>query len=127
MAVGCILLPMGTRMWVLGLLLAVAFACGLDRKRAGHGDDADPGFSAESLELSNHDSILNLLEPEEREAFTRSKMSGLDNPGGGSLDSDSGDQTESTGKKADEAAKVGLSVLTVAITVGAAVAPFFLF
>jgi hypothetical protein len=115
--------PMGTRMWVLGLVLTAALACGLDSKRAGQQDDEKPRFSADSLELSNHDSVLELLDPEEREAITRSQMSGFDHLG--AAPADGGEKT--TEQKADDAAKVGLSVLSVAVTVGMAVAPFFLF
>jgi hypothetical protein len=110
---------MGTRGWVLGLVLTAALACGLDGRRAGHQDDAEPEFSADRLGLNDHDAIFDLLEPEEREAFARSHMSGTGDGPGASSDTSEG--------KADTAGKVGLSVLTVALSVGAAVAPFFLF
>jgi hypothetical protein len=104
---------------VLAVALAGAVACGVDAHRAAHPDDAAPEFSADKLDLSEQDSILELLEPEEREAFARAGMSGA-RPEHLDL---ADDETET---KADTAGKVSLSVLTVALSVGAAVAPFFL-
>ena len=104
----------------LGLALVTAVACGLDSQRVGRAKDADPEFSAERLSLAEQDSILDVLDPEEREAVTRTGMSGarpehVAQPG------------EEAETKADTAGKVSLSVLSVALSVGAAVAPFFLF
>jgi len=104
----------------LGLALVAAVACGVDGQRAGRPKDPDPEFSAERLDLAQQDSILDVLEPEEREAVARTGMSGarpehVAKPG------------EETETKADTAGKVTLSFLSVALSVGAAVAPFFLF
>jgi hypothetical protein len=104
----------------LGLALGATVACGLDGQRAGRPKDPEPEFSAERLDLAEQDSILDVLEPEEREAVDRTGISGarpehVAKPG---------DETDS---KADTAGKVSLSVLSVALSVGAAVAPFFLF
>jgi len=109
---------MGTRGWVLGLALTMVLACGLDGRRAGHRDDTEPEFSADRLELSDQDAILDLLEPDEREALTRSQMSGVPgDPAGAPADE----------TKSDKAGKVGLSVLSVALSAAAVAAPFFLF
>ena len=105
------------RGWALGLALTAFVACGLDGRRAGQRDDAEPEFSADRLELGDHDSILDLLEPEEREALTRSQMSGTGGEG----------PSEQREGKADKAGKVGLSVLSVALSAAAVAAPFFLF
>ncbi len=105
---------------VVGLLLGVAVACGLDGRRASHPDDGEPEFSAERLDIAKQDSVLDLLEPEEREAVARSGISGARPEHVAAA----GEETET---KADTAGKVGLSLLTVALSVGAAVAPFLLF
>jgi hypothetical protein len=102
----------------LGLALLAAVACGVDTKHAA--GPTDPEFSAEKLSLANQDSILDVLEPEEREAVARTGMSGA-RPEHVAMP---GEETET---KADTAGKVSLSVLSVALSVGAAVAPFFLF
>ena len=110
---------MRTRGWVLGIVLTAAFACGVDGRRAGHPDDGEPKFSADRLELNDHDAILDLLEPEEREALARSQMSGTGDGRGAGSDTSEG--------KADKAGKVGISVLSVALSAAAVAAPFFLF
>ena len=110
---------MRTRGWVLGLALTAAVACGLDGRRAGHQDDGEPEFSADRLALNDHDAIFDLLEPEEREALARSQMSGTGD--GRGVSSDTSDS------RADKVGKVGLSVLSVALSAAAVAAPFFLF
>jgi hypothetical protein len=104
---------------VLGVVLTTTLACGVDARRAGHQGDEQSEFSADRLELNDRDAILDLLEPEEREALTRSQMSGVR--------AENGDPVVPAETKADKAGKVGLSVLTVALAVGAAAAPFLLF
>jgi len=59
--------------------------------------------------------MTDLLDPEEREAMAHAGLPGDARPG-----ADEEDAGDTTGK-------VGLSVLSVALSVGAAVAPFFLF
>ena len=103
----------------MGLVVAIV-ACGLDRQQAGRPKDPEPEFSAERLDFPEQDSILDLLEPEEREAVARSGISGA-RPEHVATPADEGES------KADTAGKVSLSVLSVALSVGAAVAPFFLF
>ena len=110
---------MRTRGWVLGIALTATLACGVDARRAGHQDDAESEFSADRLELNDRDGIYDLLEPEEREALSRSQMSGVR--------AANGDPPATAETRADKAGKVGLSVLSVALAVGAAAAPFLLF
>jgi len=109
---------MRTRGWVFGLALTAVLACGLDGRRAGHPDG--PEFAGERREAGGHDPFLDMLDPEEREALARSQMTGI----GDVTDGPKPPQEED---KADRAGKVGLSILTVAISLGAAAAPFLLF
>ena len=83
-------------------------------------DDA-PAFSADELgDPTEEGSILQLLEPEEREALARSQMTGM---------RPEPEQKPEPPKEGlgDKIGKVGLSVATVAVSIGAVVAPFFLF
>jgi len=59
--------------------------------------------------------MTDLLDPEERNAMAHAGLAGDARPGADEQDA------------GDTAGKVGLSVLSVALTVGAAVAPLFLF
>jgi len=97
-----------------GLLLVGA--CGAERRHAAHSDD-DPGdFSADRFDdLDEEGTMTDLLDPEERDATERSELPGDARPGA---------DKQNAG---DTAGKVGLSVLTVALSLGAAVAPFLLF
>ena len=97
-----------------GLLLA---ACAADRRHAARPDDDDPAtISADRLDdLDEEGAMTDLLDPEEREAMAHAGLPGDARPG-----ADEEDAGDTTGK-------VGLSVLSVALSVGAAVAPFFLF
>ena len=110
---------MRTRGWVLCLALTTALACGLDGPKAGHPKDDGSEFSADGLSLNEHDAILDMLEPEEREALTRSQMSGVR--------VGDGNPAAAEESKADKAGKVGISVLSVALSAAAVAAPFFLF
>ena len=96
-----------------GLLLAAA--CAADRRHAARPDDDDPAtISADRLDdLDEEGAMTDLLDPEERGAMQRAGLPG---------DARSGEDSQD-----DTAGKVGLSVLTVALSLGAAVAPFFLF
>ena len=108
----------GAGLWLAGVAV-VAFialpACGLDHKKPAPEDDSD--FSADRLDMPDDDMVFEALQPEEKDAVERSGMSGVRPPDGA--------PAEET--KSDKAGKVGLSVLSVAMTIGAAVAPFFLF
>ena len=109
---------MRTRGWVLGLALTAVLACGLDGQRTGHPDGRE--FTGKRSEAGGHDPFLDMLDPEEREALARSQMTGI----GEVSDGPKPPQEED---KADRAGKVGLSILSVAISLGAAAAPFLLF
>src|SRR5689334_15193740 len=95
---------------VAGLALVALVACS-----AGHQKPKPPpDYSAEQLaEPALGDSVLDLLEPEEREAVERSGMTGARPV--------SAPAAESEGGPGDTAGKVGLSLLTVAVSIGAAV------
>ena len=97
-----------------GLLLAGA--CAADRRHAARPDDDPAEVSADRLDdLDEEGAMTDLLDPEEREAMAHAGLPGDARPG-----ADEEDAGDTTGK-------VGLSVLTVALSLGAAVAPFFLF
>jgi len=98
-----------------GLLLAGA--CAADRRHAARPDDDDPTtISADRLDDLDEEGAMNdLLDPEERGAMERAGLSGDARPG------------EDEQGASDTVGKVGLSVLTVALSVGAAIAPLFLF
>ncbi len=103
-----------TGLWLAGLAvvaLTTLPAC-TPRHPCPVPDDA-VDFSADQLDLAD-DVVLDGLEPEEREAVERSGISHAASA------PDAGDS------KSDTAGKVGLSVLSVAMTIGAVVAPFFL-
>ena len=98
-----------------GLLLVAA--CAAERRHAARPDDDDPAtISADRLDdLDEEGAMTDLLDPEERDAMTRAGLPGDARPGEDEQDA------------GDTAGKVGLSVLTVALSVGAAIAPLFLF
>jgi hypothetical protein len=115
----------------------LALACGIDSHRPGFHDDSEdlPAFSAARLgDPFGEGSALDFLEPEEREAVERSGMTGLnfrdDDPAAGSEaeppDGADPDRRQDEGML-DKASKVGVALLSVGISLGAAAAPFFLF
>ena len=101
---------------VAGLALAgllLAGACAADRRHAARPDDDDPAtISADRLDdLDEEGAMTDLLDPEERNAMAHAGLAGDARPGADEQDA------------GDTAGKVGLSVLSVALSVGAAVAP----
>jgi hypothetical protein len=104
---------------VAGLALAgllLAGACAADRHHAARPDDDPAEISADRLDdLDEEGAMADLLDPEERDAMARAGLPGDARP--------SADEQDA----GDTAGKVGLSVLTVALSLGAAVAPLFLF
>ena len=97
-----------------GLLLAGA--CAADRRHAARPDDDPAEVSADRLDdLDEEGAMTDFFDPEERGAMTQAGLAG---------DARSGEDEQGA---SDTAGKVGLSVLTVALSLGAAVAPFFLF
>jgi hypothetical protein len=109
----------GTGLWLAGLALvtlALLPACGLDHKRPAP-DDNSRDLSADRLDFADESPFLEDLDPAERSAAERS---GLAVPA-------VEDDPPASESKSNTAGKVGISVLSVALSVGAAVAPFFLF
>src|SRR6266516_2112277 len=101
-----------------GLLLAGA--CAADRRHAARPDDDPAEISADRLDdLDEEGAMTDLLDPEERDAMARAGLPGDARPGEDEQGAEQG--------AGDTAGKVGLSVLTVALSVGAAIAPLFLF
>ena len=99
---------------VAGLLLAGA--CAADRRHAARPDDDPAEVSAARRDDRDEEGAMAAFcDPEERAAMTRAGLAG---------DARSGEDEQGA---SDTAGKVGLSLLTVALSVGAAVAPFFLF
>src|SRR5215510_8082005 len=104
------------------LALVVLPACGLEHKKPDP-EDNTADFAADRLGLSDEDTFFEDLDPSERAAVARS---GIATPR--AIDDDSDPAPEPKPQtKSETAGKVGLSVMSVAITIGAAVAPFFLF
>jgi hypothetical protein len=104
---------------VLGVVLLTLPACGLNKSQAHHDDDAST-VSADKLEMSDDEgAIYALLDPEEREA--------AEHAGIGGADATAADAEQPADGAGDTAGKAGLSFLSVAIVVGAAIAPLFLF
>ena len=97
--------------------LVLMGACAADRRGAAKPAADDPAeVSADRLDdLDEEGAMTELLDPEERAAMTRAGLPGDARPG------------EDEQGASDTAGKVGLSLLTVALSVGAAIAPFFLF
>jgi hypothetical protein len=112
------------RRWVAGVLvaglLAAAVLSGARGVRAA--DDDEPGLSADQLgDATEEGSILQMLEPDEREALARSQMTGMrPEPEPKAAEP----EQEGVG---DTVGKVGISIASVALSVAAVVAPFFLF
>jgi hypothetical protein len=117
--------------WVAGLVI-FGLVGGVSAGEERGADEAVPEFSAERLGEPNHDSILDMLDSEEREAVTRSGMSlGSDSsvsPEGpqGPFAPETRQQQSRTGRALDTVGKIGVSVLGVALSVAAVAAPFFL-
>ncbi len=98
--------------------LLLVSACAGDRRHAPRPDDPDANLASagrwDDLEEQDAGSgMTDLLDPVQRDAMARDGLATDDPPG----------EQEA---RSDTAGKVGLSVLSVALSVGAAVAPFFL-
>jgi hypothetical protein len=100
---------------VIALLLS---ACAAERPHPADPDD-DATFSADRLDFGDEGPVLDMLDPDERDAAKRSGISGSHATEDGS--------PEAPESKSETVGKVGFSVLTVAVSIGAAVAPFLLF
>jgi hypothetical protein len=118
--------------WVAGLVM-FGLVGGISAFAQRHEDDeALPEFSAERLEDPEHDSILDMLEPEEREAVTRSGMSLGSEPGAspegpqGPFGPETRQQQGRSEGTLDKIGKISVSVLGVALSLAAVAAPFFM-
>jgi hypothetical protein len=110
----------------LALAGLLATACGLEKPQAVRGED---DLSAEEdLDTLDEHSVLDMLEPEEREAVARAGLTGLAHDGQptGPFASEARRQSKEEGRLYT-AGKVGISVLGVALSAAAVAAPFFLF
>lgn len=122
--------------WMVGLVAALALvgACGIEdpHHRAAFHDDSvsSPEFDAMGIgDPFGQDSAADFLTPEERDAVRRSGMTGVhaDEPAA-RMSKEEQDQAKSgAARTADKAGKVGVALLSVGMTLGAVVAPFFLF
>ncbi len=116
--------------WAAVAIAVLVGGCAADRHRPSFHDDAEdiPAFSASHLgDPPDNDSVADLLLPEEREAVLRSGMTGVRvDPAGAVSHLDDPPKTGISGAL-DKVGKVFVSLLGVALTVGAAVAPFLLF
>jgi hypothetical protein len=109
-----------------GVLLA---GCGAEQHRPGFHDPAHetPEFSAARLGEPEEGSVVDFLEPEEREAVRRSGMTGMDlEPRAAVKLKEPPVPKTGFARAADTVGKVGVALLGVALTIGAAIAPFFL-
>ncbi len=115
----------------------IAGACGLEDKHrpAFHDDSKDnPEFSKIRLgDGFDDDSASDLLTPEEREAVKRSGMTGVHVADENDPLDDEARKLETpeppkgpVARALDNAGKVGVALLSVGVTLGALVAPFFL-
>jgi len=101
----------------------VASGCATARRQP-----AEPGGDEAAVAVENFDDLSEGgsviaradLEPEEREAVERAGMARADGQPAGAAARDGDGVTDATGK-------AGLSVLTVALSLAAVAAPFFLF
>jgi len=127
---------MRVRWRAVAMLLAeglVTAACGLGQHHAVASPDEDdpPAISAETLgEPDLGDPAWDALSPEERAAIERSDIPRpfLDDAAPGKTPPDT--PSEQRGRMArlfDTIGKVGVAVVSVGLTLAAAVAPFFLF
>jgi hypothetical protein len=106
--------------WLAGMAAVMAVgACGLSDHAA---KKEPPELSAERLgDLSDQDSILDLLDADEREAVEREGVTGA-------RPAHEGPPVEAKEESAlDKAGKATFSILTVAVSAAAVAAPFFLF
>ena len=129
------------RRWTaIGGVLVFAFAvsaCSMFGKHATDGsDDETDEFAQEDKDplAHPHHSVLDLLEPEERDAVDRSGISGTfadrddaDTATDGPFGPERRAMDREPESKSDKAGKLGISFLSVALSAAAVAAPFFLF
>jgi hypothetical protein len=106
----------------LGVLLALG-ACGIGwAEPASDPDESDTVTATDLGDLDDSGSILDALEPHERDAFAQSGMSGAREPAAEHAAVD-----EAPKSLTDKIGDAAMSVLVVAVSIGAAVAPYLLF
>jgi hypothetical protein len=115
----------------LAAVVTLVAACAMDQNRPFfHDEDKDtPEFSAARLgDPMDEDSVADFLRPDERNAVRRSGMTGIrvDEPKA-ELDEPAKPPQGAVAHALDTTGKVGVSLLGVGLTIGAAVAPFLLF
>jgi hypothetical protein len=123
------------RGWAAGLVVGVLVlaACGLEHKKKPPADPDDRAdVSARDLDDINEEgSIWHSLDNSEKTAVERSGMSGVAHHAKPLDDEDEDAFEEATHESkettSDKAGKVTMSFLLVAVTLGAAAAPFLLF
>jgi hypothetical protein len=124
----------GTVMAVMVLTLLTS-ACGMFGKNTPKsGEDAEDDIAAEEPVDQPRGSVFDLLDEDERDAVQRSGISGplMDSDDattelGGPFSKERRNFEGEPESKADKAGKLGISVLSVALSVAAVAAPFLLF
>ena len=119
---------------VLVFALAVS-GCSMFGQHATDGSEDTDEFAQEDKDplAHPHHSVMDMLDPEEREAVERSGMSGMMDRSGAASETQGpfGPERRAMDRepesKSDQAGKLGMSVLSVALSAAAVAAPFFLF
>lgn len=129
------------RMWRWGLasalVAALAASCGPASKKSPFHDESKDAAELSAVHLRDGfdgASVVDLLGPQEKGAVERSGMSfgaDPDGPPGApprrNVSADDDEPKTGFGRAMDTAGKVGVTLLGVGVSVGAVVAPFFLF
>jgi len=119
---------------VLVFALAVS-GCSLFGQHATDGSEDTDEFAQEDKDplAQPHHSVLDMLDPEERDAVDRSGISGFKDRTDAAAEPEGpfGPERRAMDRepesKSDKAGKLGISVLSVALSAAAVAAPFFLF
>ena len=119
----------GMRGLLAGLTaLALLVACGTERRPAARDDDDMPEISAAQLGDAFEDpATADFLAPEERTALDRVQAPRSPQTAGDHAGQDPAPPQGAVARALDDAGKVGIALLSVAATLGAFIAPFFLF
>ena len=114
-------------LWAWLIAVALLVGCGTERQPSARSDDDMPEISAAQLDDAFEDpATADFLAPEERTALDRvqgprsalaSDRAGQDPP----------PPQGAVARALDDAGKVGIALLSVGATLGAFIAPFFLF
>ncbi len=120
----------GPRAAAAGVIaLAVVGGCGLGRSKAPVPDPSTPRVSANELGPRDPDVVMDALTPDERDALAR--VDGEDDRPIETADDvtmpEPAAPKDFFGRLGDDIGKIGVAVVGVGLTIGMAVAPFFLF